>query len=372
MTFIQITSIFGIISGIISLILSISMLKNYLETKLSATLVLSLILLGLNQHTFLLAALILLPKQLFFVAFGLFITLYIFLFFVLFLVFLFFEYLDSGTVHTRLLFLIGILLGICYTILFIPGQLQIVFNDTFQVWISETDILFEGTLLVFGTILLYKVIKASKAVFEKTLTKKLKNLFKQAMIGFLVGFGSIIFLASIGNVIIPFNFIVGAFLRGSYPVILIPCLIIIYRAFMVNPYSIFLISQKIYKLIVFRKDAITIFEYEFLESPSKSAILITGAIHGVSSMIQTALGIESYPKILKYSDRVILFEFQEDFGVALIADSDSRVLRDGLNEFSSKFSQEFKNEIKNWKGKLQDLNKAFQIVKKSFPFADIE
>ena len=89
-------------------------------------------------------------------------------------------------------------------------------------------------------------------------------------------------------------------------------------------------------------------------------------------MIQTALGIDSYPKILKYPDRVILFEFQKDMGFALIADSDSRVLRDGLKDFSSKFSQGFEKEIENWKGKLQNLDLAYELVKKSFPFADIE
>ena len=141
---------------------------------------------------------------------------------------------------------------------------------------------------------------------------------------------------------------------------------------MINPYSIFLIAQKIYKLIVFKEGAVSIYEHEFIKTASKSAGLIHGAIHGISSMIQTALGIDSYPKIIEYPDRVILFEFRESIGFALITDQDSSVLRDGLKEFSSKFVQLFKNEIKNWKGELNDFKKAAELVKKSFPFANID
>ena len=369
---IQITSIFGIILGTSSLILAILILKKYIETKITATFILFLILLGVNQHGYLLATIILLPSYLYFVACGLFYTIYIFAFVVFFLFFLFFEYIDSGHVRTTLMYVVAGLIGALYMILFIPGQINVQFNPFFLVWISETDPLIELALLFLGIILFFKILKAFKEIMDHTASIKLKKQFKLSVTGILIAFGGLVFLTSVGNIIAPFNLLVGGFIRGSYPLILIPGLVLVYRAYMLNPYSVFLIAQKIYKLIVFKEGAVTIYEYEFISSPSKSAGLIHGAIHGVSSMIQTALGIESYPKIIQYSDRVILFEFQEGIGFALITDRDSSVLRDGLKGFSSKFVQEFKNEIKNWKGEFKDTKKASLLVKTSFPFADID
>jgi len=263
-------------------------------------------------------------------------------------------------------------MGALYVILFVPGQLVIEYNVIFQVWITQTGLLLNGVLLVLGLILLFKIIKGFIVISNHTHADKLKKQFKLSIFGMLVGFGGLILITTIGSAIEPYHFVIGGFLKASYPVILIPALIIIYRAYMLNPYSIFLIAQKIYKLIVFKKNAITIYEHEFIKSTSKNSVLISGAIHGVSSMLQSALGIESFPKILKYPDRVIIFEFQEDLGFALISDQDSRIIYQGLKEFSSKFIKEFKKQIKDWKGEINVFLKASELVKKTFPFADID
>jgi len=369
---IQLTSIFGIVLGIISLILAIQLLKQYMETKLVATLLLFLILLGVNQHGFLLATIILIPSGFYYLVYGLFLTLFLFGFSLFFILFLFFEYIDTGYVLTRTVYFISGLMGAIYVILFIPGQIHFEFNPIFQVWIAETGDILNGALLILGILLLLKIIKGCKVIYDHTQAEKLKQQFKLAVIGMIIGVGGLILITTIGEVIAPFNFIIGGFVRGSYPLVLIPALIIIYRAYMLNPYSIFLIAQKIYKLIVFKKNAVTLYEFEFIKSTSKNVVLISGAIHGVSSMLQSALGIESYPTIVKYPDRVILFEFKEDLGFALITDQDSRLLREGLQEFSSKFQDRFKNQFKNWKGEVNVFLSASELVKKSFPFADID
>ncbi len=369
---IQFTSIFGIILGIISLLLAISLLKKYIETKLIGTFILFLIFLEVNQHGFLLAAIILLPSNFYHAVYSLFITLFIFGLFLFFLLFIFFEYIDTGFILTKPVYFLCGLLGAMYVLLFVPNQLQIEFNPIFQVWMAQTGDILNIALLLFGSLVVIKVIKGFRVILEHTQTEKLKKQFKLSIIGIIIGIGGVILLTTIGESIMHFNFIIGGFLRGSYPIILIPGILIIYRAYALNPYSIFLIAQRIYKLIVFQKTGVTIYECEFIKSTGKTSVFVSSAIHGISSMLQTALGIESYPKILIYPDRVINFEFQEDQGFALISDKDSRLLREGLKEFSLKFTKKYKNELKNWSGNVNVFSDAFEIVKKSFPFADID
>ena len=130
-------------------------------------------------------------------------------------------------------------------------------------------------------------------------------------------------------------------------------------------------SQKVFQIIVFNKDGITIFDEKFQSTTSRGTTLITGAIFGISSMIRHALGIESPPRSLKFLDRTIIFEFRRTIGFALISDQDSQILRNGLKNFSDQFIQAYKHKLDKWNGSIKTFEKASEFIKNSFPFLEV-
>jgi hypothetical protein len=110
----------------------------------------------------------------------------------------------------------------------------------------------------------------------------------------------------------------------------------------------------------------------FYKSKSKNATMITGAIFGISHMIQDALGIESRPKSINYEDRTLLFTYREDIAFILISDRYSKILHNGLENFADLFIHRFSKEIENWKGSVKSFDEANNLIIRSFPFIEVE
>ncbi len=222
--------------------------------------------------------------------------------------------------------------------------------------------------MVFGIIVIYRLVKGFISIQRVSTNKSAKFQFKLINSGIFFGLLGLIFSSALGIILSTEDLILGSFLRASYPLFIAVGLLITFIGLKLNPYAIYSISQKVFEIIVFNLNGLTIFDQKFQPSTNKLATLITGAIFGVSSMIQHALGIESVPRSIEFKDRTILLEFKEATGFALISDRDSRILRNGLKNFSELFMKTYKNDLKTWDGTLKTFKNASEFIKTFFPF----
>ncbi|NHI94322.1 MAG: hypothetical protein EAX96_17655 [Candidatus Lokiarchaeota archaeon] len=282
--------------------------------------------------------------------------------------YIFFEYIEYGKVRTLIFGIYSSLVGAIYALIFSPNQIEIYFSEEFSTWMIDLSYYVRFLVFLAGIFVTFRMIKGIIVIYRSVDNKRVKNQFLFIFFGLLISLIGLFLSIALGIFINNFNFIIGNIFRGSYPLFLSTGLVFAIIGFYKNPYAVYLISQKVFKLIVFKHNGVTIFEQEFIPSSSRQTVLISGAIHGVSSMIQTALGTEKPPEIVKYKNRAILFSFKGDLGFALISDKDSSLLRNGLNNFSKIFTAKYSIELKNWDGNTQTFKDANKIVQRAFPF----
>ncbi|NVM31328.1 MAG: hypothetical protein HWN65_20990 [Candidatus Helarchaeota archaeon] len=363
--------IFGIIGGVISAILALLLMRTYASTKIKATLILFVLFCSISVNTFLFAVVPSLSKQCELIAYWTYLFLIISLIFAALLFGIFFEYIELGQIRITITFLFGILFGAFIAVLFIPGQVTVFYSEVFASWMIISSDYLKAIMLVFAILVIYRLIKGFIVIYRVATNERLKFQFKLFFSGISIGLTGLVISSASGILISEVNFVLGSMLRGLYPLFISIGLFIIFIGFHLNPYSIYLISQKVFQILVFNKSGVTIFDRQFRPTTGKHVTLITGAIHGVSSMIQHALGIESHPRSLKYLGRTLIFEFKGTLGFALISDRDSQILRNGLENFSELFMQAYKHELDEWDGSIETFENASDFIKKSFPFLDL-
>ena len=363
--------LFGLIEGIISAIVAIFIGRTYILTKIKATLILFVLACSISVNGFLLGFVMSLSNQLEFIAYWTYIFLVIFLIIPILFLWLFFEYIEIGQIRTMTTFTMGLLIGTFLVILFLPGQVTILYSDIFASWTINLSEYLRAIMLILAILTIYKLIKGFIVIYRIATNERLKFQFKLFFSGISIGLAGLVISSASGILISEVNFVLGSILRGLYPLFISFGLFIIFIGVHLNPYSIYLISQKVFQILVFNKSGVTIFDRQFRPTTGKHATLITGAIHGVSSMIQHALGIESHPRSLKYLGRTLIFEFKGTLGFALISDRDSQILRNGLENFSELFIKAYEPKLEKWDGSIETFEKASDFIKKSFPFLDL-
>ncbi|HUX98206.1 MAG TPA: hypothetical protein VMV49_01510 [Candidatus Deferrimicrobium sp.] len=364
--------IIGVSAGIISIILAIFIIRTYFLTKIKATIIFFVLFCLTGANTFTFAFLTFVSPYSESLALGMYVFIILTAFFSPIFICIFFDYIELGQLRTNTTYFFGILIGAFFSVLCfsnqIPDLLGLVYSIEFSSWMVNLDNYLRMLIMIFGVIVIYRLIKGFISIQRVTTNKNAKFQFKIINFGIIFGLVGLFFSSALGVILSTESLILGSFLRASYPLFIAVGLLIIFIGFKLNPYSIYLISQKVFEIIVFNIDGLTIFNQKFQLSTSKHATLITGAIFGVSSMIQHALGIESVPRSLKFKDRIILFEFKDTIGFALISDRNSRILRNGLRNFADLFMKTYKNDLKNWNGQLKPFKNASEFIKISFPF----
>ena len=362
----------GIITGIISIFLGVFVARTYFLTKIKATLFLFVLACSVTVNAFLYVFVMTLSDQFELIAFWTFTFLLISALISVLSICFFFEYIEYGNIRTNILFLSGILIGAFLAGFYFPEQLTLEYSLVFSSWVVYVSGYFRVVSGTFGILIIYRIIKGFFVVYRNAINERLKFQFKIIVFGFITGLIGLSISIVLGILIDQFDPTFGNILRGLYPVFISFGLSISIIGFNLNPYSIYLISQKVFQIIIFNKDGVTIFDRQFQPTPGKQATLITGAIYGISSMIRHALGIDTQPRSLKYLDRTILFEFRGPFGFALISDRDSRILRNGLKNFSDQFIQAYEHTIDKWDGSIKFFKDTSTFIKKSFPFLDVD
>ncbi|MBD3230383.1 MAG: hypothetical protein GF329_19545 [Candidatus Lokiarchaeota archaeon] len=369
--------ILGVVEGIISVALTILTIKSYIKTRIKITLIMVLLNFTIAINGFLFAFTISIPEIYELLAYWCYIILIIFAVSSILFVLLFFEYIEMGMIRTNLTFIFGSLIGALIATLFVPGQINLFYSSVFDSWLINLSDYVRIIIGILGIFTILRLIKAFYIINKTESSNNIKFQFKLFFLGIIFGIIGLFFSSLSGIILTDVNFFLGTIIRGLYPLFLSLGLLIVFIAYFLNPYSALLITQKVYQIIVFNQDGVTLFESrQFYPSKSKKATLITGAIYGLSSMIRHALGIESRPGSLKYEDRTLIFVYRENtqgqnIGFTLISNRDSQILRNGLNNFANLFMQKFQNKLENWNGSIASFHGANKFIRKSFPFLNV-
>ncbi len=364
--------VFGIIEATVSFSLGLYLLRIYFETNIKATLILVLLIFSVSGNGILFSIIMWASPLDFFLAYTSYVCMIVLGLYSIISLYLFLEYIEHGRVNARY-FAIYMGLGSAAgsLVIFSPENLGFFYSYEFSAWLINLSSIIRGIILIMGIIIIAKLIIEIYKISKEISSRSIKKQFIIAFIGIAFSIIGLFLSAASGVLVTNIDFLIGSIIRGSYPLFLTAGLVLATYGFMQNPYSIYVISQKVYQIIVFLENGVTIFDEKLKESPAKQTVMITGAIHGVSSMIQHALGIDSRPKSLKYGDRSLIFEFRENIGFVLISDRDSRVLRNGLKNFATQFMKNYSEQIINWKGEVNSFITAKNLIKKAFPFLDV-
>jgi hypothetical protein len=363
--------ILGSIAGCISLILSIFVYRIYLSTKIKASLFIftSFCIITLNSFTFSSISLVTQYNEI--LAYAVYLILIFTGVFALLIFSIFFDYIELGRINTLITFLFGFVIGAFLGVILLPGQISLEYNTTFSMWMINLSYYSRVLVLIFGLLVCYRLLKGYSKIYNLAMDQKLKFQFKMIYLGLILSLFGLFISSASGILLSHVNMFIGSIVRGVYPIFISIGLFCAVLGMKKNPYSMYLISQKIFQIIVFNKEGVTIYDQLITESESRQSTLVTGAIFGVSTMIKHALGIVSPPRSLEFDGRTLIFVFHDEIGFALISDKDSKILRNGLKNFSDLFMRAYKNDLEHWNGKLEIFKDAFSYMKKAFPFLDI-
>ncbi|MBN1327988.1 MAG: hypothetical protein JXA54_00820 [Candidatus Heimdallarchaeota archaeon] len=143
-------------------------------------------------------------------------------------------------------------------------------------------------------------------------------------------------------------------------------------AYLRSPIHIYFAPVSAYRLIVINNNGIPLLTHDFCEIGEDALMmdsaLISAALSGVINILKETIASKATPKIINLEDRVLLIEKTNSALYALIADSNSKVLRSALKDFGNEFEKEFKTIIKDWKGLTDVFNDAYKLITEDFSF----
>ncbi|MDD1778776.1 MAG: hypothetical protein LUQ65_11490 [Candidatus Helarchaeota archaeon] len=191
----------------------------------------------------------------------------------------------------------------------------------------------------------------------------LRTAFVFSMIGFqLIVIGVLLthqeFYFFIGE--IPVS--IEVYVRLAGPLSLIAGLVLWARGWQ---FELFVWVQKMQHLYVMMPNGICLYTHHF-RPVANDQDLFTGALTGLSSLIQAMTKDKTRLKIIKQEDALILVEYGQKIIVALQTEEDSPVLRNKLEIFSAEFEEYFKEILKNWNGEIHLFSPANALVKRIF------
>jgi hypothetical protein len=132
--------------------------------------------------------------------------------------------------------------------------------------------------------------------------------------------------------------------------------------------------DKIRAIYVINPSGISLFSHFFREDEQEEKIesdLTTGAIIAINSILQDMASKEGKSdgkklESIQKNDFTMLLEYGKHVICVLLADEDSKTLRDKIQIFCDVFELRYKKQLKNWFGKTDHFNSATDIVEKVF------
>ena len=115
--------------------------------------------------------------------------------------------------------------------------------------------------------------------------------------------------------------------------------------FIKDPDIAFALPFKVQSLTVINTAGVNLFTKKFHQSKDISEDLLSGAISGISLLMQELLGVVTSLKEVIFGDRIIILDIRKEFGVFIIAQQSSTTLKIALKNFANHFEEEFSDHL---------------------------
>ncbi len=125
-------------------------------------------------------------------------------------------------------------------------------------------------------------------------------------------------------------------------------------------------ADEILHLYVMNEGGIVLIDYSFRETTEFDADLFSGGIAGMCTLLQEMIKSDQKLKIIDHEDKKILFEYGNQFTVALLASKDLKILRTKLESLAKEIQNVFWETIANWDGNTEVFNPINTMVRNYF------
>ncbi|MHA1669017.1 MAG: hypothetical protein ACTSV5_00410 [Promethearchaeota archaeon] len=134
-------------------------------------------------------------------------------------------------------------------------------------------------------------------------------------------------------------------------------------------FSVF--TNKLFDFIVFHKSGILLYSYNFeTRQEAKESLLKGSILFGINHILSNFSNLEDQVRLIKMSDRGIIFNFNNELGYAtlLIAKHRNSILENAVNEFNLNFTKRYFKTLTNLKGLIDvsDFRNTFELIQESF------
>ncbi len=184
--------------------------------------------------------------------------------------------------------------------------------------------------------------------------------------GLFFGLGWGLGLASgiaLGIFMIPYDFLFASFILAF--ITSSTYLVILYTRETLPPKKERQWFSKLQQLYVINEAGINLFNYPFIPQ-KKDALLVSGGISGLCSLVQELTMSKSELKVIKQENATILLNHGGFVTSALIVTEDLKVLHRKLDAFTQEFEKFFREFFKNWIGDTTIFTPGKVIVERIF------
>ncbi|MDH5401484.1 MAG: hypothetical protein OEZ01_08670 [Candidatus Heimdallarchaeota archaeon] len=230
-----------------------------------------------------------------------------------------------------LLALIFLIAGYYFLLLFLDNQIEVDIQIiVFRIIDALNLIYLISSIYIINNdliILLADIKRLNKAILIKQINYLIKGL-NLSMIG-----------------IIPILIISSFFDRKSISyafILLTVSMSIISYSILLEPKLLFALPENIYLSIVASKQGILKYSKQFNEFASiSSTYLITNVLSALTGLMTEFYHSEVYPNMIKFQDRLILIQWEEDYYIAVFCDWDSKLIRTSMNNIAKEINMRY-------------------------------
>ena len=133
------------------------------------------------------------------------------------------------------------------------------------------------------------------------------------------------------------------------------------KIFYVLPFRAFRLT------VIYRGSGISWYDYKWTESELIDDILLSGLLHALQSMSEDVIK-RGHIKEVILEEGVLIFQITEHTIIGLLSSKGSKVLRQGLQEFSSAFEQKFHNILKTEANIMDNFKSASELIQEHFEY----
>ena len=246
-------------------------------------------------------------------------------------------------------FLFSILAGIIASLLFFIDSVQIVETRNEYIY-SIQDIHLMLFLIIFDILIVCIMWYVQLSNYPKFRDKKLGHLLSAILINISV----IIILNTIYIITQDILF------RIIYLICYMITVAFVIYALIKKPNAFVVLTNKIYDFIIFHRSGILLYTYNFETGKESDDSILKGSILiGINHILSNFIDMKDKLNLIKMKDRDIIFEYDNNFGFALLLITNHRntIIEKSVRKFMEKFSERYDEILKS----IKNSNKIIDV-----------